>query len=430
MLRAAPEFSIASVSRVLNASSPVTDQLRESVHEAVRELDYRIDKRARSLRRQRSGTLALIVSEVGNPFFPGVLHAIERAADENGFCLYFCNADEDEPAASGPYRIDDGSADRGRDRPCRSARIPLPSHRCSKGEIPTVLLDRVVAEPVADAVLLDNEAAAELAVEHLYALGHRRIAFVTVAGNPPGDQRLRGAREAAAARGCEIGPLIDYVGDLKESGGYAQMLAILAAPLPPTAIIFGNNRMAIGGLAALQDNGLRLPENISAISFDDVSWARLTDPPLTTVSQPLNEIGRAAVELLLDRIEGRVTGPPRELSAGRNASRARVDGTRVASDRSILRASTRKRRTRSRPTVTGGSRSSASCATRRRSIGRLPAIATNSTFWGRTSGRIVVRTRFGTSPIARSTCAVSKRISSRSKISSKRLRRWRAASIR
>ncbi len=87
--------SIASVSRVLNASFPVTEQTRESVFAAVKELDYRVDKRARSLRRKRSGTLGLIVSEVGNPFFPGVLQAIERAADDNNFSLFFCNADED-----------------------------------------------------------------------------------------------------------------------------------------------------------------------------------------------------------------------------------------------------------------------------------------------------------------------------------------------
>ncbi len=304
--------SIASVSRVLNASSPVTDQLRESVHQAVLELDYRIDKRARSLRRQRSGTLALIVSEVGNPFFPGVLHAIERAADENGFCLYFCNADEDvrRQAVHIESMIDQ--------RIEGVIVMPVTSDQAAlapllKSEIPTVMLDRVVDESTADAVLLDNEAAAELAIAHLHELGHRRIGFVTIAGNPPGDLRLRGARRAAAARGCEIGPEIDYVGDLKESGGYAQMQALLAAPLPPSAVLFGNNRMAIGGLAALQDRGLRMTRDMSVISFDDVSWARLTDPPLTTVMQPLDEIGRKAIELLLDRIEGRVTGPPREL---------------------------------------------------------------------------------------------------------------------
>jgi len=304
--------SIASVSRVLNASFPVTDQMRESVFRAVHELDYRVDKRARSLRRQRSGTLGLIVSDVGNPFFPGVLHAIERAADENDFSLFLCNADEDErrqrlhiesmidqhiegiivmPVTADP-----------------SALEPL-----LKSNIPTVLLDRIVSVPVADAVLLDNEAAAEMAIAHLYALGHQRIAMVTVAGNPPGDLRLKGAHRAAARLGCEIAPAIDYVGELKESGGYSQMEAILGAQERPTAVLFGNNPMAIGGLAAIRDYALRLPQDFSAIAFDDVSWARLLDPALTTVAQPLGEIGRTAIQLLLDRIEGRTTGPPREI---------------------------------------------------------------------------------------------------------------------
>jgi len=167
--------------------------------------------------------------------------------------------------------------------------------------------------PVADAILLDNEGAAELAIAHLRGLGHRRIAIVTVAGNPPGDLPFRGARRAAALLGCEIGPVIDYVGELKESGGYAQMQAILAAPVRPSAVLFVNNRMAIGGLAAIRDHGLRLPEDISAISFDDVYWADLLDPPLTTVMQPLEKIGRTAIELLLDRVEGRVKGASREI---------------------------------------------------------------------------------------------------------------------
>ncbi len=304
--------SIASVSRVLNSSFPVTDQMRDSVYAAVKELDYRVDKRARSLRRRRSGTLALIVSEVGNPFFPGVLHAIERGADENDFSLFICNADEDvrrqrlhiesmidqhiEGVIVMPVTADAAELE------------PL-----LKSAVPTVLLDRVVTTPVADSVLLDNEAAAALAVEHLYGLGHRRIGLVMVAGNPPADLRVLGARRAAARLGCEIGPEIAYVGELKESGGYSQVRAILAAPGRPSAIVFMNNPMAIGGLAAMRDAGLRLPHDMSTIAFDDVSWARLLDPPLTTVVQPLGEIGRTAIELLLDRIEGRTSGPPREV---------------------------------------------------------------------------------------------------------------------
>ncbi len=304
--------SIASVSRVLNASFPVTEQLRESVYAAVKELDYRVDKRARSLRRKRSGTLGLIVSDVGNPFFPGVLHAIERAADENDFSLLFCNADEDvRRQALHIESLIDQHIEGVIVMPVTADPVPLGP--LLKSGIPTVLLDRLVTQPVADAVLLDNEGAAEMAIAHLHGLGHRRIAIVTVAGNPPGDVRFRGAQRAAALLHCELGPTIDYVGELKESGGYAQMQALLAAPRRPSAVLFVNNRMAAGGLAAIRDCGLRLPADISAVSFDDVYWAGLLHPPLTTVSQPLEEIGRTAIELLLDRVEGRVTGAPREI---------------------------------------------------------------------------------------------------------------------
>ncbi len=304
--------SIASVSRVLNSTFPVTERTRDRVLLAVNELDYRVDQRARALRRRRSGTLGLIVSDVGNPFFPQVLHAIEAGADENEFSLFLCNSDEDlrrqrlhvdsmiEQRIEGVIVmpiVDD-----------RAVLAPLIAAR-----IPIVLLDRSVTGGQADSVLLDNHAGSELAVQHLYALGHRRIAMISVAGTPPGDERLEGARRALAAQGLVLDPDLAYAGELKESGGYAQMQALLGTPQPPTAVIVVNNPMAIGALVALRERGLRVPQDMSVVAFDDVSWANLLQPPLTTIQQPTRDIGNRALQLLIERVERHYLGPPRRV---------------------------------------------------------------------------------------------------------------------
>ncbi len=295
--------SIASVSRVLNGSKPVTDHTRDRVLAAVHDLNYSIDQRARSLRRQRSGTLGLILAEVRNPFFTQVIHSIEDVAYQSNNSLFLCNSDEN-PERERFYlelmqaqRIDGiillpvtSSGD---------ALSPLLRH-----DVPVVCLDRRVDDVDLDSVLVDNVAGAMMAVEHLVVLGHRRIGYIGGRLVTPGIERLEGFRRGLTAYGLGEHPELIRQGDSMQESGYRETLALLALDVVPSAIFAINNPMSLGVMAAIKERGLRIPQDISVIGFDDAPWSGLLNPPLTTIAQPTDALGTAAARLLLERIEG------------------------------------------------------------------------------------------------------------------------------
>jgi len=304
--------STASVSRVLNGSKPVSDGTRERVLAAVRDLNYSIDQRARGLRRRRSGTLGLILADVLNPFFTQVIHSIEDVAYQSNNSLFLCNSDEN-PERERFYlelmqsqRIDGiillpvtGSG---------AVLSPLLRH-----DVPVVCLDRRVDDVDLDSVLVDNVAGATMAVAHLVALGHRRIGYIGGRLVTPGIERLAGFRRALEMHGLVEHPELIRQGDSKQESGYKETLALLALDMPPSAIFAINNPMSLGVMAAIKERGLRIPEDISVIGFDDAPWSGLLNPPLTTIAQPTDALGTAAARLLLERIEGRDGGATRHI---------------------------------------------------------------------------------------------------------------------
>jgi DNA-binding LacI/PurR family transcriptional regulator len=304
--------SVASVSRVLNGSKPVTSETRDLVLAAVRDLNYSIDQRARALRRQESGTLGLIVSDVGNPFFSRVIRSVEAVAYESGRSLFLCNADEDPERerfhlqAMAAQRIDGvivlPVTNSGR------SFLPLVDH-----DIPVVCLDRGVDDVDLDTVLVDNVAGAALAITHLTALGHQRIAIIGGLASTPGVERMTGYRQALAEARVSVDEDLVRHGDFKEEGGYSEASALLALPTRPTALFVINHPMTIGALMAIRERGLRVPADVSVVGFDDTAWAALLDPPLTTVAQPTDELGTTAARLLLERVDQGYTGPPRRV---------------------------------------------------------------------------------------------------------------------
>ncbi len=299
--------SVASVSRVLNESKPVTNHTRDRVLAAVRDLNYSIDQRARGLRRRKSGTLGLIVAEVGNPFFAQVIHSIEAVAYQSNHSLFLCNSDEDPERerfhlhAMQAQRIDGiiilpvtNSGD---------VLLPL-----LKQQAPVVCLDRRVEDMEIDSVLVDNVAGAMMAVAHLVGLGHRRIGYIGGRLVTPGLERLDGYRRGLMAHGIVEDAELTRQGNSMQESGYREALALLDLSVPPSAIFAINNPMSLGAIAALKERGLRVPHDISVIGFDDAPWSALLDPPLTTIAQPTDELGTAAARLLLERIEGRDDG--------------------------------------------------------------------------------------------------------------------------
>ncbi len=304
--------SVASVSRVLNESKPVTGHTRDRVLAAVRDLNYSIDQRARGLRRRKSGTLGLIVAEVGNPFFMQVIHSIEAVAYQSNHSLFLCNSDED-PARERFYleamqaqRIDGIII-----LPVTTSGavlLPLLRH-----QVPVVCLDRRVEDVEIDSVLVDNVEGAMMAVAHLVALGHRRIGYIGGRLVTPGLERLEGYRRGLAAHGLAEDPALTRQGDSMQESGHRETLALLDLAEPPSAIFAINNPMSLGAIAALKERGLRVPRDISVIGFDDAPWSALLDPPLTTIAQPTDELGTAAARLLLDRVNDGFAGAPRRV---------------------------------------------------------------------------------------------------------------------
>ena len=309
--------STSTVSHVVNATRPVSPELRDRVLEAMRELGYEPNAVARSLKIKRSHTIGLIISDIANPFFTAVVRGVEDIAQARGYMLIVGNSDEDPGKEEAYLRL--LAARRVDGLILAPAGEPHPYlDRLVQDGFPLVFLDRDVAELPVAAVLLDSVVAAESAVRHLIQLGHRRIGMI--AGRPrisSTNDRVAGYRNALAAAGLPFDPDLVVSGGSRAEGGAAAAEALLAVSPRPTALFIGNNLMTIGAVGAVLGCGLTIPDDIAVVGFDDFSWADVFRPRLTTVAQPTYELGKLAAELLVRRIElGDIDPPPRVVLPG------------------------------------------------------------------------------------------------------------------
>lgn len=300
--------STATVSRALNGKSTVDPALVARVRAAAAELGYHPNALARNLRRQETAVLALIISDVENPFFTAIARGVEDLALTAGYSVVLCNADENEEKES---RYLDVALQE------RVAGVVLsPTGKATGVEAlrargtPVVAVDRPLPESGGDQVLVDSRRAAREATEHLLAGGYRRIACVTgPVGIRTAEDRRAGYLDALrAASGREETGLVRRAG-YRSEGARQGTMELLAEPERPDALLVANSVMAIGVLQALAAHGLRPGRDIGLVAFDDAPWATLVDPPLTVVAQPAYEIGKVAAQLLLARIGGN-TGDP------------------------------------------------------------------------------------------------------------------------
>jgi LacI family transcriptional regulator len=303
--------SVSTVSHVLNATRFVAPERRERVLLAMRDLGYEPNAVARSLRVNRSRAIGLIISDIGNPFFTAVVRGVEDAAQAAGYIVILCNSDED-PDKEETYL-----------RQLRSNRVDglilAPAgvaHAYLRALVrqasPVVFIDREVPTLEVSAVVLANEPAAYAAVGHLIELGHRRIGMII--GRPEVSttaQRRAGYERALLGARVEIDPRLVQEGGSKVEPGREAADRLLDLAERPTAIFSANNQMTIGALAAFEERGVRVPDDMAVVSFDDFAWAGFFRPPLTTVAQPTYELGRRAIEVLLRRIEDGSAPPER-----------------------------------------------------------------------------------------------------------------------
>ena len=303
--------SIATVSNVIRGTKRVSPKLQERVQAAIRELDYSPNAIARGLKVKQTRMLGMVLPDITNPFFPGIIRGAEDTAFDRDYFLVTANTDEQIGrerrllAALRSYRADGILL--------ASAPGSDTSHirRTISSGVSVVFLDRPVSGVAADAVLLDNVRGARECVRHLLQLGHRRIAIIT---GPlklqNARERLQGYEEALRESDVPIDPSLILEGDYRLESGHKLAAQLLKNRGHASAIFVCNGVMTVGVLNAFEEAGVECPRDISLATFDDLTLDHSSHSHLTAVVQPSYEMGARAATLLIDRIEGRLTGDP------------------------------------------------------------------------------------------------------------------------
>jgi LacI family transcriptional regulator len=293
------QVSVATVSRVLNASGPVSDATRRRIERVAARLRYAPNSAARSLITRRTHTLGVLLPDLYGEFFSEVMRGIDVVARKHGYHMLVSSSHSDTATFEAALRAMRGRVDglivMSPDLDQRTVRRTL----SSGPEV--VLLNCPAQAPGFDGFIIDNLAGAAAMTRHLLELGHRRIAFIKGAErNVDAEERLRGYRAALTERGVGLRADWELAGDFTESGGHRAATTLLGLPERPTAIFAANDSMAIGALCALRDAGVRVPRDIAVAGFDDIPIARYTTPALTSVHVPIAELGERAAERLVE----------------------------------------------------------------------------------------------------------------------------------
>ena len=301
--------SVATVSRVLNASAPVRDETRARVLEIARELRFAPNGAARTLSRRRSGALGVILPDLHGEFFSELLRGIDQEAQRAGHSLLVSSSHHDSHGVSVAVRTMRGRVDgllvMAPDVEGAALDAALPDG------LPVVLLNRAPGVTAAS-VMVDNFGGARAMTNHLLALGHRRIGFVAgAADNADSDERELGYRAALDEAGVPFDADLYVRGDFTEDGGWRGARELLARPEPPSVIFAANDAMAVGVLSALREMDIAVPASVAVVGFDDIPIARFLNPPLTTVRVGIAALGERAAALLLRDVAERP--PPRRV---------------------------------------------------------------------------------------------------------------------
>jgi LacI family repressor for deo operon, udp, cdd, tsx, nupC, and nupG len=293
--------STATVSRVLSRPQVVTPSTRDRVLQAIEDLSYAPNSAARNLRTLKSGKLLVTVPDISNPFFSLILQGIEDAAQRAGYAVLLGDTQhnarrEERYALMLKHKEADGLIFLGHRLPKAAAEIVRAmTPRCA----PIVNGCEFSPHLGVPGVHIDNAKAASEAMDHLYGLGHRRIGVVTgPLLSPLSRDRLRGTRARAAAEHAEE-DLIIIPGDFSIASGVTAGEELLTSVDRPTAVFCFNDEMAMGVVEAARARHVRLPEELSIVGFDDIRFASHVNPPLTTIAQPMREIGESTVRMLL-----------------------------------------------------------------------------------------------------------------------------------
>jgi DNA-binding LacI/PurR family transcriptional regulator len=300
------------VSMVTRGEEGVSAEKREAILEAIEELNYRPNLMARSLVERRTRILGVMVSNLRNPFFGGVVSGIQARAAELGYRVLFNTGDRkpdlEELAIESLLELAvDGLV-------LASPRVSDEIIALAGHSVPVVVLNRNPVDDSSDSVTNDNIAGARLAVEHCVSFGHQRIAIITGGDSAAAQVRREGYLRAMREFGLAE-HIVTIEGAHTEEGGYRGAQELLELKPLPTAVFASNDLCAIGAMNALEESGLSIPADISLVGFDNTSLAALRHIELTSIDQPGADMGRSAVDRLSERIEGERFTPRHDVVA-------------------------------------------------------------------------------------------------------------------
>ncbi len=300
------QVSVATVSRVLNGKESVDPGLYQRVMEAVDALQYRPNRLARNLRKNSTNIIALVVPDIQNAFFVSVAHSVEEATFQKGYTVVICNTNDDPQRERQYFQtlIDEA---------CAGIIVCVTDERLGHVEvqkaldrgIAVVALDRRLEDVAVDSVLSDNFGGSRLAVSYLIEQGHRRIGVIAGSDRfAPGRERRMGYEQALIDAGLPLDRSLIKVTEFTVLESEAAADELMGQPEPPTALFICSAHAAIGSLRAINRRGLRIPDDISLLTFDDLDWTEVYNPPITAVAQNTRQLGITAAKLLLERING------------------------------------------------------------------------------------------------------------------------------
>lgn len=296
--------STATVSRVLSDKPHVRPELRARVLEAVEALDYRPNLVARSLRVQKTHFIGLVVADIRNPFFTDISRSVEDTAYNDQFSVLLCNSDENADKEKMYMNLM-------RDENVAGV-IVAPTHESAKKfhrhrfNFPIVVVDRAVKiteKAKYDVILIDNVDAAYRLTMHLVENGCRNIAGVFGANSFTGEKRRKGFESALQHADLPLKPENMLFVAPRRSAGLTAAKQLLELPERPDAIFTTNSLLTAGVLQGILDAGLRVPDDLALVGFDEAPWINLVRPAITVIAQPTRDIGRMATRMLLERIK-------------------------------------------------------------------------------------------------------------------------------
>jgi len=298
--------SLGTVSHVLNNTAKVREPKRTRVLEAVQATGYQPSQLARGLRRDTTNMIGMIIPDITNPFFPAVVRGAEDVAFSNGYRLILCNTDNDQSkelihlkelrtyVPAGLIVIPSNFSD-----------LTIQAESYRQAGTGVVCVDRLPKNWSGDSVTANHEEGAYNATRHLIQLGHTRLATITGPLHlTNAKERLLGFKRAMKEAKLHLSPEYTQETTFEKQGGHAKTIILLRLIPRPTAIFAGNDMIALGALLAVREAGLRCPEDISIMGFDDLDLCETTNPSLSSVSQSGYQLGTAAAQLLLDRRGG------------------------------------------------------------------------------------------------------------------------------